>query len=109
MDYYQNLIDKRKSIENGWKDVQGLLEIINANKDIFLNNDKSEYFINTFYSDSKKVIENIKNLFEKMDEQYIYFLNILGESFESMELSRFIKAFQKFMEKINESIKKYKK
>ena len=106
---YQNLLEKRIFIENGWKDVQTLFEIVKSRKDELLEEDKTEWFLSTFYNDAKENIENIEKQFEKMDKQYVIFLNSLGESIENFSLIQIIEAFKIFKKELFNSIKQYKK
>jgi len=105
---YQSIVEGSKQMENRWKDVVALKKIIKDNKDQLLQEDKSESFLNGFYDDAEKKINEIKTQVEKIDKDYIDVAKFYGENADKFTLVQFVDVFRKFKKELFEADKKYK-
>ena len=104
---YQSIIESSKQMENRWKDVLALKKALEDNKDILLDEDKSEKFLESFYDDAESKIKEIKESVEKIDKEYEDLAKFYGENPEKFTMSQFVDTFRKFNKDLTEAHKKY--
>ena len=94
-------------MENRWKDVLALKKALAANKDILLDEDKSDKFLDSFYNDAEGKIKEIKEKVEKIDKDYEDIAKFYGESAAKFNMIQFVDTFRKFTKELSEAQKKY--
>ena len=94
-------------MENRWKDVLALKKALAENKDILLDEDKSDKFLSSFYDDAEKKIKEIKESVEKIDKDYLDLAKYYGENPEKFTMVQFVDTFRKFTKELSEAQKKY--
>jgi diaphanous 1 len=104
---YQSIVESSKQMENRWKDVLALKKALAENKDILLDEDKSEKFLSSFYDDAEKKIKEIKESVEKIDKDYLDLAKYYGENPEKFTMVQFVDTFRKFTKELSEAQKKY--
>ena len=104
---YQSIIESSKQMENRWKDVLALKKALEDNKDILLDEDKSEKFLESLYDDAESKIKEIKESVEKIDKEYEDLAKFYGENPEKFTMSQFVDTFRKFNKDLTEAHKKY--
>ena len=105
---YQSIVEGVKQMENRWKDVQSLKEIIVEKKEDLLEEDKSESFLSSFYNDAEGKIKEIKEKLDKIDNDYLDIAKYFGETAEKFTLIQFIDTFRKFSKDLIEAEKNYR-
>ena len=104
---YQSIVESSKQMENRWKDVLALKKALAENKDILLDEDKSEKFLSTFYNDAEKKIKEIKDSVEKIDKDYEDLAKFYGENPQKFTMINFVETFRKFTKDLSDAHKKY--
>ena len=104
---YQSIVESSKQMENRWKDVLALKKALAENKDILLDEDKSDKFLSSFYDDAEKKIKEIKESVEKIDKDYLDLAKYYGENPEKFTMVQFVDTFRKFTKELSEAQKKY--
>ena len=104
---YQSIVESSKQMENRWKDVLALKKALAANKDILLDEDKSDKFLASFYDDAEGKIKEIKEKVEKIDKDYESLAKFYGENPAKFNMIQFVDTFRKFTKELFESHNKY--
>ena len=104
---YQSIVESSKQMENRWKDVLALKKALAANKDILLDEDKSDKFLDSFYNDAEGKIKEIKEKVEKIDKDYEDIAKFYGENPTKFTMIQFVDTFRKFTKELFESHIKY--
>ena len=104
---YQSIVESSKQMENRWKDVLALKKALAENKDVLLEEDKSEKFMGSFYSDAEGKIKEIKESVEKIDKDYEDVAKFYGENPEKFTMVQFVDTFRKFTKDLSEAHTKY--
>ena len=104
---YQSIVESSKQMENRWKDVLALKKALAANKDILLDEDKSDKFLASFYDDAEGKIKEIKEKVEKIDKDYEGVAKFYGENPAKFTMIQFVDTFRKFTKELFESHNKY--
>ena len=104
---YQSIVESSKQMENRWKDVLALKKALAENKDVLLDEDKSEKFMSSFYSDAEGKIKEIKESVEKIDKDYEDLAKFYGENPEKFTMVQFVDTFRKFTKDLSEAHTKY--
>ena len=104
---YQSIVESSKQMENRWKDVLALKKALADNKDILLDEDKSDKFLDSFYDDAEGKIKEIKEKVEKIDKDYETLAKFYGENPAKFNMIQFVDTFRKFTKELFEAHKKY--
>ena len=104
---YQSIVESSKQMENRWKDVLALKKALAENKDILMDEDKSEKFLGSFYSDAESKIKEIKDSVEKIDKDYEDLAKFYGENPSKFTMIQFVDTFRKFTKDLSEAHVKY--
>ena len=104
---YQSIIESAKQMENRWKDVLALKKALSENKDVLLDEDNSDKFLNEFYGDAESKIKEIKTNVEKIDKDYESLAKYYGENPQKFTMVQFVDTFRKFTKDLSEAHKKY--
>ena len=104
---YQSIVESCKQMENRWKDVLALKKALADNKDMLLDEDKSEKFLSQFYNDAEGKIKEIKEKVEKIDKDYLDLAKFYGENPTKFTIVQFVDTFRKFNKDLSESKSKY--
>ena len=94
-------------MENRWKDVLALKKALADNKDILLDEDKSDKFLDSFYNDAEGKIKEIKEKVEKIDKDYEDIAKFYGETAAKFNMIQFVDTFRKFTKELSEAHVKY--
>ena len=105
---YQSIVEGVKQMEARWKDVQALKKLITEKEDELLEEDKSNDFLDEFYSDAEKKIKEIKDGLEKIDKDYVDVAKYYGETPDKFTLIDFVDTFRRFKKDLFESEKRYR-
>ena len=104
---YQSIVESCKQMENRWKDVLALKKALADNKDMLLDEDKSEKFLSQFYNDAEGKIKEIKEKVEKIDTDYLDLAKFYGENPQKFTMVQFVDTFRKFTKDLSEAHIKY--
>ena len=104
---YQSIVESCKQMENRWKDVLALKKALADNKDMLLDEDKSEKFLSQFYNDAEGKIKEIKEKVEKIDQDYLDLAKFYGENPQKFTMVQFVDTFRKFTKDLSDAHKKY--
>ena len=104
---YQSIVESSKQMENRWKDVLALKKALADNKDILLDEDKSDKFLDSFYNDAEGKIKEIKEKVEKIDKDYEDIAKFYGETAAKFNMIQFVDTFRKFTKELSEAHVKY--
>ena len=83
-------------------------KIINEKTDELLEEDKTESFLNDFYTDAEEKIKEIRKKLELIDKEYVNIAKLCGENADKFTLVQFVDTFRKYTKNLFESKKKYK-
>lgn len=105
---YEAITDASKKFTQSFANCKKLKQVIEKNQDQLMQEDGSDAFIKSFYSDAEEKVEEVAKRVEDIDKQYAPVCKFLAANPKKFEMKNFIETFRKFNTDFQNSEKKYR-